>query len=63
MKHILLLPFATAFYTPGLIIENYERGKLLQVEVSTIQSAKTHIPYDYYDDANFCGIDMKLTET
>jgi hypothetical protein len=57
MKYLLLLPLAGALYAPGVIIKNYEHGKSLQVEVSSVQSTSKHIPFDYYNDANFCGVD------
>jgi hypothetical protein len=54
MKIILLIKAAAAFYTPGIIMKDYRIGDILPVEVSAIDSLITHVPYDYFLDAQIC---------
>lgn len=44
----------SAFYTPGLLQKDYALTDPIVIEASTIDSAVTHVPYDYFNDANMC---------
>ena len=54
MKTILFLFItqgALTFYTPGLLMKDYEPNDSLNIEVSQIDSLLTHVAYDYFIDA------------
>jgi len=50
---LVLVSLATAschgFYLPGVAPQDFAQGDLVQPRVGRVSSARTHIPFDYYD--------------
>ncbi|UPR04201.1 nonaspanin [Chloropicon primus] len=44
-----LAPACEGFYLPGVAPQDFSRGDEVQPRVGRVSSAKTHIPFDYYE--------------
>ncbi|KAJ7517125.1 hypothetical protein O6H91_21G011300 [Diphasiastrum complanatum] len=53
---LLVLPFAQAFYLPGVAPQDFAQGAELQVKVNKLTSTKTQLPYEFYSLA-YCRPD------
>lgn len=52
-----LLAGANAFYLPGVSPHAYEPGEQVRLQVNSLTSVKTHLPYEFYN-LKFCRPDV-----
>lgn len=52
-----LLAGANAFYLPGVSPHAYEAGEQVRLQVNSLTSVKTHLPYEFYN-LKYCRPDV-----